>query len=138
LLYFSFDGKRLQINTGERIDFADWDFRAQRVLMSARGSKTMNRYLQSLADDLMEIYLEAKTIGLSPGIDYLRKQIKYNRRKHNIGFFDVFMLFIDENHNRWSIYTFRKIRTTYHHLRKFAETEQIEIEYYKNIFKHID
>jgi len=129
LLYFSFDGKRLQINTGERIDFADWDFRAQRVLMSARGSKTMNRYLQSLADEVMEIYLEAKTIGLSPGIDYLRKQIKYNRRKHNIGFFDVFMLFIDENHNRWSIYTFRKIRTTYHHLRKFAETEQIEIEF---------
>jgi len=129
LLYFSFDGKRLQINTGERIDFVDWDFRAQRILMSARGSKTMNRYLQSLADEVMEIYLEAKTIGLSPGIDYLRKQIKYNRRKHNIGFFDVFMLFIDENHNRWSIYTFRKIRTTYHHLRKFAETEQIEIEF---------
>ncbi len=129
LLYFSFDGKRLQINTGERIDFVDWDFRAQCVLTSTRGSKAMNRYLQSLADEVMEIYLEAKTIGLSPGIDYLRKQIKYNRRKHNIGFFDVFMLFIDENHNRWSIYTFRKIRTTYHHLRKFAETEQIEIEF---------
>ena len=129
LLYFSFDGKRLQLNTGERIDFVDWDFRAQRVLIPARGSKAMNRYLQSLADEVMGIYLEAKTIGLNPGIDYLRKQIKYNRRKENIGFFDVFMLFIDENHHRWSIHTFRKIRTTYHHLRKFAETEQIEIEF---------
>ena len=129
LLYFSFDGKRLQLNTGERIDFVDWDFRAQRVLAPARGSKAMNRYLQSLADEVMGIYLEARTIGLNPGIDYLRKQIKYNRRKENIGFFDVFMLFIDENHHRWSIHTFRKIRTTYHHLRKFAETEQIEIEF---------
>jgi site-specific recombinase XerD len=39
------------------------------------------------------------------------------------------MLFIDENHNKWSIHTLRKIRTNYHHLRKFAETEQIEIEF---------
>ncbi len=129
MLYFSFDGKRLQLNTGERIDFSDWDFRSQRVLAQARGSKAMNRYLQSLADEVMGIYLEAKTMGLSPGIDYLRKQIKYNRRKSNIGFFDVFMLFIDENHHKWSIHTFRKIRTTYQHLRKFAETEQIEIEF---------
>jgi hypothetical protein len=129
LLYFSFDGKRLQLNTGERINFSEWDFRAQHVLEPARGSKAMNRYLQSLADEVMGIYLEAKTIGLNPGIEYLRKQIKYNRRKEHIGFFDVFMLFIDENHNRWSIHTFRKIRTTYHHLRKFAETEQIEIEF---------
>ena len=128
LLYFSFDGKRLQLNTGERINFSDWDFRAQRVLAPARGSQAMNRYLQSLADEVMGIYLEARTIGLNPGIDYLRKQIKYNRRKENIGFFDVYMLFIDENHHRWSIHTFRKIRTTYNHLRKFAETEQIEIE----------
>lgn len=89
----------------------------------------MNRYLQSLADEVMGIYLEARTMGLNPGIDYLRKQIKYKRRKQNIGFFDVFMVFIDENHHRWSIHTFRKIRTTYHHLRKFAETEQIEIEF---------
>ncbi len=129
LLYFSFDGKRLQLNTGERINFSDWDFRAQRVLTPIRGSKAMNRYLQSLADEVMGIYLEAKTMGLNPGIEYLRKQMKYNRRKENIGFFDVFMLFIDENHNRWSIHTFRKIRTNYHHLRKFAETEQIEIEF---------
>lgn len=129
LLYFSFDGKRLQLNTGERINFSDWDFRAQRVLAPARGSQAMNRYLQSLADEVMGIYLEARTIGLNPGTDYLRKQIKYNRRKESIGFFDVFMLFIDENHQRWSIHTFRKIRTTYNHLRKFEETEQIEIEF---------
>ncbi len=127
LLYFSFDGKRLQLNTGERIDFSDWDFSAQRVLMSARGSKELNRYLQSLADEVTGIYLEARTMGLNPGTDYLRNQMKYNRRKENISFFDVFMLFIDENHHKWSIHTFRKIRTTYHHLRKFAEIEQIEI-----------
>lgn len=129
LMYFSFDGKRLQLNTGERIDFSDWDFQEQCVLSTARGSKAMNRYLQTLADEVRGIYLEAKTMGLNPGIDYLREQIKYNRRKTNIGFFDVFMLFIDENHNKWSIHTFRKIRTTYHHLRKFAETEQVEIEF---------
>jgi hypothetical protein len=129
LLYFSFDGKRLQLNTGERIDFTDWDFQGQHVLPTGRGSKAMNRYLQSLADEVMGIYMDAKTIGLSPGTDYLRKQIKYKRRKDNFDFFDVFMLFIDENHHKWSIHTFRKIRTTYNHLRKFAEAEQIEIAF---------
>jgi hypothetical protein len=84
LLYFSFCGKRLQLNTGERIDFSDWDFRAQPMLLQARGSKAMNRYLQSLADEVMEIYLEAKTVGLSPGIDYLRKQIKYSHSNNTI------------------------------------------------------
>ena len=129
LMYFSFDGKRLQLNTGERIDFSEWDFQEQCVLSTARGSKAMNRYLQTLADEVRGIYLEAKTMGLNPGIDYLRQQIKYNRRKTNIGFFDVFMLFIDENHNKWSIHTFRKIRTTYHHLRRFSAAEQVEIEF---------
>ena len=129
LLYFSFDGKRLQLNTGERIDSTEWDFEEQRMLASARGSKAMNKYLQALADEVRGIYLEAKTMGLNPGVDYLRKQMKYNRRKENIGFFDVFMLFIDENHNKWSIHTFRRIRTTYHHLRKFAEAEQLEMQF---------
>jgi site-specific recombinase XerD len=39
------------------------------------------------------------------------------------------MRFIDENHSRWSIHTFRKIRTNYNHLRSFSEAEQINIEF---------
>jgi len=55
--------------------------------------------------------------------------LKYRRRKDNIDFFDVLMRFIDENHSRWSIHTFRKIRTTYNHLRGFSNAEQMDIEF---------
>jgi integrase len=129
LLYFSFDGKRLQLSTGERVDAGDWDAENQEVRQEAPGSRQLNRYLRSLGEELMDIYREARSTGIQPGTTYLREQLKYRRRKDNIDFFDVLMHFIDENHSRWSIYTFRKIRTLYNHLRRFSETEQVKIQF---------
>ncbi|HEC42145.1 MAG TPA: hypothetical protein ENI20_04880 [Bacteroides sp.] len=129
LMFFSFDGKRLQLNTGERVNAGDWDGDKQMVNSETPGSAQVNRYLKSLGQELMDIYREALTIGLQPGLNYLKDELKYRRRKDNIDFFDVLMRFIDENHSRWSIYTFRKIRTTYNHLRSFSEAEQIKIEF---------
>lgn len=62
LLYFSFESKRLQLNTGERIDAADWDFDEPRMLTTARGSKAMNKCLQALADEVVGIFLEARIL----------------------------------------------------------------------------
>ncbi len=129
LVYFSFKGKRLQLNTGERIDFADWDFDEQRVRPEARGARQLNAYLQALAGDILDTYREARTLGMDPGPDYMRGQLRYRRRKENIRFFDVYMRFIDENHDRWSIHTFRKIRTTYNHLARFAAAEEMDIDF---------
>ena len=129
LLFFSFDGKRLQLNTGERVNAGDWDGEKQIIRPGTAGSKQINRYLHSLGDELLDIYREARSMGMQPGINYLRDQLKYRRRKGNIDFFDVLMRFIDENHDRWSIHTFRKIRTAYNHLRSFSEAEQIDIRF---------
>ncbi len=129
LLYFSFNGKRLQLSTGERVDAVDWDSGQQRVREEAMGSRQLNRYLDSLAGEVMDIYRKARASGIEPGRDYIREQLKYRRRKENIDFFDVLMRFIDENHSRWSIHTFRKIRTAYNHLRSFAAAEGISIEF---------
>jgi len=129
LVFFSFDGKRLQLNTGERVNAGDWDGEKQMVRQGTAGSKQINRYLHSLGDELLNIYREARAMGIQPGINYLREQLKYRRRKGNIDFFDVLMRFIEENHDRWSIHTFRKIRTSYNHLRSFSEAERIEIRF---------
>ncbi len=129
LMYFSFDGKRLQLNTGERVNAGDWDEEKQVLKPGVPGSKQINRYLASLGEEVLSVYREARETGKKPGTHYMREQLKYQRRKDHIGFFDVFMRFIDENHSRWSIYTFRKIRTTYNHLRRFSEAEQIDIEF---------
>ncbi len=129
LLYFSFDGKRIQINTGERVNARDWDSEQQAVRPETPGSKQLNRYLDSLGNEVMDIYREARAMGLQPGSNYIRQEIQYRRRKDHVDFFDVLMRFIDENHDRWSIHTFRKIRTAYNHLRTFSKTEEINIEF---------
>ena len=131
LAYFSFDGKRLQLTTGERISMSDWDFQEQKAREDARGSKQLNRYLQSLATEILDIYREAKTVGINPGMAYMREQLKQRKRTDNVKFFDVFMRFIDENHEQWSLYTFRKIKTTYNHLLRFARAEEMDIEFNK-------
>ena len=131
LAYFSFEGKRLQLTTGERIDFSDWDFQEQQAMPDSRGGKQLNLYLQSLAGEILDIYHEAKTVGVNPGLEYMREQLRHRGQKDNVRFFDVFMRFIDENHEQWSLYTFRKIKTTYNHLLKFADAEEIDIEFKK-------
>lgn len=129
LLFFSFDGKRLQLNTGEKVNAGDWDGDKQMVRPGVPGGEQVNRYLKALGKEVMSIYREARLMGLYPGLSYLREELKYRRRKDNVDFFAILMRFIDENHDQWSIYTFRKIRTVYNHLRTFADTEQITIEF---------
>lgn len=129
LLYFSFDGNRFQLYTGERVDMGDWDSKNQCVKNGVPGSKQINRYLSFLGEEVRSIYLEALSIGIQPGTRYIRDQLRSRRRKIKVDFFDVLMRFIDENHNQWSIHTFRKVRTAYNHLRQFSETEQINIEF---------
>ncbi len=129
LLYFSFEGKRLQINTGEKVNAGDWDSDQQAVRPETSGSKQLNRYLDSLGNEVLDIYREARAMGMQPGSNYIREQLKYRRRKDHIDFFEVLMRFIDENNDRWSIHTFRKIRTAYNHLRAFSKTEEIDIEF---------
>jgi integrase len=129
LLYFSYEGRRLQLHTGEKVDFGEWDSQRQRVRDEVPGSKALNRYLQSLAQELLDIYRGAKAMGMQPGPDYLRKQLKYPRNKDQVDFFNVLIRFIDENHERWSIHTFRKARSTYNHLRAFEESEGTRIDF---------
>ena len=76
LLYFSFDAKRLQLNTGERVNAGDWDSEQQLVRPGTQGSKQLNRYLRSLGDEIMAIYREARAMGIQPGTNYLREKLK--------------------------------------------------------------
>jgi len=119
LLYFSFDGQRLQLNTGEKIDFDKWDNENQRVGESAPGSMQINACLELLADEVIQTYREAKAAGIQPGPEYLRKNLKARPRQTSHSFFEILMRFINSNSEKWSIHTFRKIKTNYNHLREF-------------------
>lgn len=138
LLYFSFDGKRVQLNTGEKVDAGDWDAGKQIVRPDRKGASQINRYLKSLSEEILQIYGEARSLGIRPGKEYIRNELKLRSRRSLIDFFDVMMRFIDENHNDWSIHTFRKMRTTYNHLRNFADSEDMEINFNRIDGKFLD
>jgi len=129
LLYFSFDGKRLQVNTGEKINFDQWDIEKQRVGVSVPGSQQVNACLELLADEVIQIYREARAVGIQPGPEYLRKNLKARPRRTSHSFFEILMRFINSNSEKWSIHTFRKIKTNYNHLREFETQTGYRIDF---------
>ncbi len=129
LLYFSYDGRRLQLNTGEKTDFENWDAEAQKVRETVPSCNQINAYLNSLAMEVTNLYREARQLGIKPGNAYFRDNLK-NRKTHSgVKFFDIFMKFIDDKNDKWSIYTFRKIKTNYRHLRDFSEKSGYMIDF---------
>lgn len=121
LMYFSYDGKRLQMNTGEKTDFEKWDFKQQKIIDKVSQSEQINGNLTFLADEIMSIYRNAKQIGIEPGNKYFREKLKSRKIHSEQRFFDIYMNFIEEKNEKWSIHTFRKIKTNYRHLRDFSE-----------------
>ncbi|KPK82774.1 MAG: hypothetical protein AMS27_14025 [Bacteroides sp. SM23_62_1] len=129
LLYFSYDGRRLQLNTGEKTDFENWDFESQKIRKEVSFSEQVNAYLGSLAGEIMDLYREARKAGIKPGNSYFREQLKKKRTHSGVDFFDAFMKFIEKKNENWSIYTFRKIKTNYRHLRDFADNSGYVIDF---------
>jgi len=131
LLYFSYEGRRFQYNTGEKCHLKQWDKESQRLYKNVLYSKQVNAYLDFLQEELLNIYLEAKASGIRPGYDFLRASLKNRGKSTGFGFFDAYMEFIDENFDRWTISTFRKVKTTYNHLRKFTEHSGFDLKFEK-------
>lgn len=126
LLFFSFEGKRLQYYTGERIDMKDWDFEKRKVLSSHPEADSINAYLNFLRRHLMDLYREAREKGEEITLKVLRDAMhatKYNRHKP---FFALFIQFIEDNHGRWTLSTYRKVKSLYNHLRKFTDWSGME------------
>ncbi len=74
LLSFSFDGERMWIGTGERIDSSKWDAEKQRVKPSATGALEINNVLQKKKEDILKIYRNAITLEQVPSKKYIKDQ----------------------------------------------------------------
>jgi len=131
LLYFSYDGRRFQYNTGEKCHLKHWDKENQRLYRNVIHGIQVNAYLENLGKELLTIYHEAKASGIRPGYDFLRSSLNNKGRSTEFGFFEAYMEFIDENFDRWTISTFRKVKTTYNHLRKFTDNSGFDLKFEK-------
>ena len=95
LMYFSYDGKRLQMNTGDKTDFEKCDFKQQKIIDKIPQSEQINGNLTSLADEIMSIYRNAKQMGIEPGNIYLREKVKSRKIQPGQRFFDIYMKIIE-------------------------------------------
>jgi integrase len=129
LLFFHYNGKRMQMYTGERIHLSDWDAVNERVLPSNPAHQELNAYLEMLSNRVLRIYREHKITGSEPGIKELRSLVKESLKKSKGGFFDSLIRFIEENHSSWTLATYRKVKTIYNHLHLFSERTGTIIEF---------
>ena len=54
---------------------------------------------------------------------------KGKNKSSSYDFFEVFMRFIEHHHEKWSIGTFRKVKTIYNQMRKYSDHEGLEIRF---------
>jgi integrase len=106
-----------------------WDSEQQKVISKVSQSDQINGILSAQANHIMNIYRNAKEIGIEPGNVYLREKFKFRKVTTRQLFFDNYLKFIEEKNENWSIYTFRKIQTNYRHLRDFSEKSGYIIDF---------
>ncbi len=121
MLYFSYRGRRrFQWYTGEKARLTEWDRKTQRIKEGIDRGMLINAYLDKLSRKVWELYREAKNSGIPATFEYFRNGLRDYKTGRQVPFFDVFFGFIDRNNSKWSITTFRKVKTNYNHLKCFA------------------
>jgi len=142
-LFFSYDGKRLQYYTGQRIDLKKWDPNVQRVKrgnVNAKGhtSSDINEVLTDIEGLIVKVYKESKALGFSPTVDYLREQLRERLIKDNIktapkekevAFFQLFDQFIEKQKQDYSHGYIKQLKSTKQHFLNFAAKKNIRLTY---------
>jgi integrase len=139
ILDFTFDGRRLQLFTGHRIDFMKWDEDNQRVkknnVNKARTtSSEINDHLDELKTTITQVYKEAKIMGTKPSSQYIRDELKKRINEDKSSdkfFFDVFDEFTESEgkKNDWTPSTFKKFTTILNYLKEFQKKRRYKIEF---------
>jgi integrase len=139
ILFFSFDGKRMQYYIGYRIDKNKWDEEEQKVKRNnfnrdEVSATTINDHIIDIQKSVNDIYLGSKALRLSPTVQYIREELKNrvgDEEYKPISFFDVFNKFTEsESQARtWTKGTLTKFNTNISHLKKFQESKRFKIEF---------
>ena len=115
---------------GIKIDNNYWDSENQGVLNIHPQALLLNSYLGSIRKMIDQLFI-------SPygGIDSfdpvkLRSRLKALKPVPWIGFFDAFLAFMEESHERWTKNTYLKVRSLYFLLRAYDEQAVKKLQVY--------
>ena len=131
LMSVTFDGNRVIIGTGIKVDINGWDADHQRIQASYPGSQHLNSWLDSMqviAGKTMEALIHSDKEQSSEGYRQLFQRLK---PKYSAGFFDLFFQFMESRSSNWSNATYRKVRSLYNLLRQYEEQSRTAISFHK-------
>jgi integrase len=139
ILYFSFDGKRMQYYIGYRIDKDKWDEEEQKVKRNnfnrdGVSATTINDHIIDIQNSVSDIYKGSKALRQSPTVRYIREELKKrvgDNEQKPVSFFEIFDKFIvtESQSKTWTKGTLTKFDTNISHLKKFQESKKFKIEF---------
>lgn len=117
----SFQGIRVIIGSGVKLDMNDWDSDLQRVQASAADSHVFNAWLETLEQTANKAFEALEHSGNTINAKNFRELFSRLKPQYSPGFFPLFYQFMESNSSRWSMATYRKVRSIYKLLRDFEE-----------------
>jgi integrase len=126
---FTFDGKRMWIQTGERIDESKWDKKNAKVKPSVSGALEINELLRAKCEQLQKIYREAKIMGREPTVSYIRNSLNESKPNTSKSLLQLYDEFIEGHRVKASVSTVKILKTNKRHLTDFAKTARISLEF---------
>ena len=133
LLFFSFEGQRLQHYTGQRIDTAKWDTSTMRVKRNCAEASSVNKELDKLKAKIADIYDKAKALEVKVSIQYFKD--KLNDKKTSVSvtskksFEDYFEEFLESSKITKGGNTMRSLKSVLNVFKDFAKQTGVTLSF---------
>lgn len=129
-LFFSFNGKRFQFYTGERIDSKYWDDKKQRIKPNYPGAFEINAILEHLSEKAYRFYRERRLAGVVPTVEDFKTEFAGTPSQSNPkSLFDFYQEYIESKKIGGNLNSIKKYQTNLTHLKEFAITRHFKVEF---------
>jgi integrase len=129
-LYFSFEGKRFKIYTGEQTFLKDWMPDKRRLKPTARGVVQINALLDSMEQEVLQVYRELRIMRIPVTIELLKSKLLFGKPPRH-DFFSALDEFVQTQSRErdWEKTTVEKFQWLKNDLTKFSRTKSVHIEF---------
>ena len=125
----TFQGNRVILGTGVKVDVNSWDPDLQRIRSTFPGSHHLNNWLLTMQETAGRTMRALQHSEILPDPESFRRHFKQLKPKYSAGFFNLFYEFMESNSPNWSHASYRKIRTLYKLLREYEDQSPIQLSF---------
>jgi integrase len=146
-LFFSYDGKRLKLSTGETISPTYWNSENQRVRKNYTGSTEINFCLEKLDEDVKKIYRNLVASGSVRTNEIIKEKLladEYNKKKEVVtlfSFVDDYIKSIASLRKSSSIVVYKNVIKTLKEYKTFSQKridfDTISLDFYNDYSNYL-